>query len=188
MEITNSLLVAMMFIVLLTIGISNIIMALAVTVDRRSALRFDIIHTSWLILLLLVYFRLFWQVLDILSIESWSFLGFLFVLIGPLLLLFATNIMVQDAGSGSASEPRRHYYDVAPQFFVFMAMLQVWVVGVDLLFADGLTVMSGINIAAGLLFLIMAFSPTQRVHSSGTVVAWVLFLVAMTLHGVGISG
>jgi len=55
MEITNSLLVAMMFIVLLTIGIGNIIMALAVTVDRRSALKFDAIHTSWMILLLVCY-------------------------------------------------------------------------------------------------------------------------------------
>lgn len=187
MEITNSLLVAMMFIVLLTIGIGNIIMTLAIMVDRRSALRFDAIHTSWMILLLLVYFRLFWQVLDILSIENWSFWGFLFILGGPLILLFATNMIVQDKGSELASEPRGHYYAVARQFFFFIALQQAWAIGVDILFGDGITLMSGVNIVAGLLFLIMASSPTERVHSFGTVVAWLLILGAVVLQGAGVG-
>lgn len=68
MEITNALLVAMMFVVLLTIGIGNIIMALAALVDRRTPIKPDAIHTSWVVLLLLVHFNLFWHVLDILTV------------------------------------------------------------------------------------------------------------------------
>ena len=54
MEISNALLVAMMFIVLLTIGIGNIIMALAALIDKRNPLKADAIHTSWVLLLLMI--------------------------------------------------------------------------------------------------------------------------------------
>ena len=47
--------------------------------------------------------------------------------------------------------------------------------------------MSGLNVAAGLLALVLALSQTERTHVVGTVAAWVLFLGAMVLRGVGIG-
>ena len=70
MEITNALLVAVMFIILITTGIGNIIVGLAVLVDKRTPVKADTVHTSWVLLLLLIHFIMFWHVLDILSIEE----------------------------------------------------------------------------------------------------------------------
>ena len=186
MDINNSLLVAMMFIVLLTMGIGNIVVALATTVDRRSALRFDAIHTSWMVLLLLVHLHLFWQVMEILSIEAWSFPGFLYILAGPILLLFATNMMVQGAASESASDPRGHYFEVARQFFVFLVLLQFWAVGFDLIFGEGFILMSALSLVMAMLFLALAYSRSPGVHSSGIVAAWLMYVAAMALIGMGL--
>ena len=185
MEISNALLVAMMFIVLLTMAIGSIIMALAVTVDRRSHLKFDALHTSWMLLLLLLCFNLFWHVLDILSIESWQFLDFLYIIAGAVVILFASHVLVPDASSESSSDLRRHYFEVAPQFFIFLALAQAWVLGVDFVFGGGFTLPGALNIVAGLTFVILATSRSQMVHVTGTVVSWLLFLTAMTMQTLG---
>ena len=53
MELSRALLVAIMFVVLLSIGIGNILMSLAAMVDRRSPLTASRMHVSWIVLLLL---------------------------------------------------------------------------------------------------------------------------------------
>ena len=185
MEISNALLVAMMFIVLLTMAIGSIVTALAVTVDRRSHLKFDRLHTSWMLFLLLVCFNLFWNVLDILSIEEWVFLEFLYIVGGAVIVLFASHVLVPDTSSESSSDLRRHYYEVAPQFFLFLAMASAWELGVDFVFGGGFTLPGALNVVAGLVFLILATTKTQTVHVTGTVVSWLLFLAGMTIQALG---
>ena len=185
MEISNALLVAMMFIVLLTMAIGSIIMALAVTVDRRSHLKFDALHSSWMLLLLLLCFNQFWHVLDILSIETWHFLDFLYIIAGAVVLLFASHVLVPDSSSESSSDLRRHYFEVAPQFFIFLALVQAWVLGVDFVFGGGFTLAGALNIVAGLVFVVLATTRTETVHVTGTAVSWLLFLAAMTIQTLG---
>jgi hypothetical protein len=60
-------------------------------------------------------------------------------------------------------------------------------VGVDFVFGDGFNLMSGFSIGAGLLFLIMASSRTASIHTSGTIVAWLLYLAAMTMQSLGMG-
>ena len=188
MEISNALLVAMMFIVLLTMAIGSIVTALAVTADRRSHLKFDRLHTSWMLLLLLVCFNLFWHVLDILSVEEWVFLEFLYIVGGAVIILFASHVLVPDASSESSSDIRRHYYEVAPQFFVFVALLQAWVVGVDMIFGGGFTVGNAISAVVGLIALVLATSKSPGIHQAGTVAAWVVFLTSLALQSLkGVS-
>lgn len=186
MEISNALLVAMMFIVLLTMGIGNILMALASTVDRRSSLKADALHTSWVLLLLLMHFNLFWHVLDILSIEEWVFLEFLYIVAGAILIFFATHILLPDA-SADATGVRNHYFEVRPQFFGFLGVLMIWIVGVDLLFGDGFTTASFFNMAGLVLFSVMAVSSQIQVHRIGTVIAWLLFVALLTARSLGMA-
>jgi hypothetical protein len=182
MELSNALLVAMMFVVLLTMAIGSIVTALAVTVDRRSHLKFDKLHTSWMLLLLLVCFNLFWHVLDILSIEEWVFLEFLYIVGGAVIVLFASHVLVPDAASGSSSDMRRYYYEVAPQFFVFVALLQAWVFGVDLMFGGGFTAGSALNAVVGLIALALATTKSPGNHQAGTAAAWLVFVASLVLQ------
>jgi hypothetical protein len=172
----------MMFIVLLTMAIGSIVTALAVTVDRRSHLEFDRLHTSWMLLLLLVCFYLFWNVLDILSIEEWKFYEFLYFVSGGVIVLFASHVLVPDVASESSSDLRRHYYDVAPQFFVFVALLQAWLLGVDLVFGGDFTIGNAINIVVGLTALALATSKKPGIHQAGTVVVWLFFVTSLVLE------
>lgn len=184
MDITNALLVAMMFIVLLTIGIGNIVMGLAALVDRRSPLRPDGYHTSWTIIVLLLHFNLFWHVIDILRIETWVFPEFLYVILGALLMFFATHILLPDASS-EAVDLRVHYFDVHRQFFSFLALLMLWIVGVDFLLGSGMTSAGIINLVGAALFGGMALTSQRGVHTAGTAIAWLFCALMLGAKGSG---
>jgi hypothetical protein len=186
MEVTNALLVAMMFVVLLTIGIGNIVMSLAAVIDRRTTIKAAVLHTSWVILLLLVYFNLFWHVLDLLAVQDWKFLDFLYIVSGAILIVFATHVLLPDASSSDANDLRLHYMGVSHQFFLFMSLLQAWTLGVDFLLGTGLTVASAFNLVALVLFVVLMLSRAPGLHRTGAVTTWILFLAAMAARGAGI--
>ena len=186
MEITNALLVAMMFIVLITMGVGNIIVGLAVLVDKRTPVKADTVHTSWVLLLLLIHFNMFWHVLDILSIEEWKFLEFLYIVAGAMLIFFATTILLPDHSSADAGDLRAHYFTISRQFFSFLALLQVWILGVDLLLGKGFTSAGIFNVIALVLFVILALASQPKVHSVGTGVGWLLFIIVMAVRALGL--
>ena len=90
MEVSSSLLVAIMFVIILSMGIGHILVAAAAMVDRRVAQRIDVLHVNWTLLLLLVYFNFFWHTLDLLATEDWVFASFLYMMAGAILIYFAT--------------------------------------------------------------------------------------------------
>ncbi len=182
MEITNALLVAMMFIVLITLGISNIIVGLAVLVDKRTPAKADTFHTSWVLLLLLIHFYMFWHVLDILSIEEWKFLEFLYIVAGAMLIFFATHLLLPDPSSADAGDLRAHYFNISRQFFCFLALLQIWNLGVDFLLGKGFSSAGIFDAIALVLFVILAVVSQPKVHSVGTGVGWLLFFILILVR------
>lgn len=81
---------------------------------------------------------------------------------------------------------RASYFEVSGQFFLMLALLQAWMLGVDMLLGSGFTSMGIVNVAALLLAMLLASSRRTPVHAGGTVVAWVLFLGSTGLRGLGV--
>jgi len=67
-EIDSGLLVAIMFVILLSLGIAHVVMAMAEFVRAEKSERPDWLLTSWAVLLLLVFLKLFWHTIDLLGV------------------------------------------------------------------------------------------------------------------------
>ena len=176
MDVSSSLLVAVMFVIILSMGIGHILVAAAAMVDRRVARRIDVLHVNWTILLLLIYFNLFWHTLDLLSTEQWGFASFLYMMTGAILIYFATFVLLPDMPADESLDKRAFYFEVSRQFFFLLALLQAWIIGVDVLLGGGFTSAGIVNLVVLVLALLLATSRKTTVHVGGTVVAWVLFL------------
>ena len=176
MEVTTSLLVVLMFVGLLTIGIANILMSLASIVNRSSDTRVAGIHLSWIILMLMFYFNVFWHSLSILTAGEWDFVGFLYIEAGPILALFATQVLLPADGIGPDST-RDRYFAISPQYFLLFAMVQTWVVGSDFVLGNGFTTASFGNVAGIGIAVALMLSRSYRVHVTITVAVWALFVV-----------
>ena len=186
MDVSSSLLVAVMFVIILSMGIGHILVAAAAMVDRRVARRIDVLHVNWTILLLLIYFNLFWHTLDLLSTEQWGFASFLYIMTGAILIYFATCVLLPDMPADESLDKRAFYFEVSRQFFLMLALLQVWIIGVDVLLGGGFTSAGIVNLSTLLLALLLASSRKTTIHVGGTVVAWVLFVGSMVARSLGL--
>ena len=177
MDNPTTLLVAIMYVMIISIGLSNLLMVISELAGGRKPLP-DRIHLSWLLLLLFAYFGHFWQTTEILDIDNWKFLGFIGFLVGPIILLFATNLLIimpDDSAEDSADDAGKHYLLQSNRFFLLMALFTAWIVVLDVLAGEiGLLV----YIAAALiaLFITLVISNSRRLHVLGAVAGWLLYL------------
>jgi hypothetical protein len=187
MEISNTLLAAIMFVMILSMGIMGILSWLAGIVNDLSERKISWILINWLILLLIAQLNMFWHTLDIVSIENLKFGGFLYILAGPILIFFATNVMLPGESQAESNGMRGHYFGVSRRFFAILALLQLWDIGLNVVLGK---VFSGAAIfSVALLALALALMSSQhaRLHVVGTAVAWLLFLASLSLRGFGVA-
>lgn len=184
MEVTNGLLVAMMFIMVLSIGIGNILMSIPPLFNRRVEFAIERVHLSWVVLLLFMHLNLFWQVLFILDLEEWDFVGFVYTVAGPIALLLATSILLPDPARASG-DPTALYLESARPAFTLLAIVMAWLVGMDVIFGTGVQATTFWNLASLALAATLAASTNLRLHTGGAVVAWALFLSLLAASELG---
>ena len=180
------MLVAIMFVMLLSLGIVSIITALASVVNKRSDVKVSGVHLSWLVLLLIAHFNMFWYTFDILNVEDWGFMGFLYTIAGPILIFFASSILVPDGSVDDRSELKDYYLRISRQFFQIFAIVQLWILGSDLVLHGGFVPASLLNLAVLVLAVVLSISRAESVHRAGVVVAWLIFVVQLALRGFGV--
>ena len=187
MEFSNSLLVAMMFVTILSMGIGNVLMALPPLIDRQSHVNVGRLQLAWIVLLLLLHLDLFWQVRVILEREAWSFVEFVFTETGPILLLLATSFLLPDP-SREADDPFDHYRAAAPLSFTLLAVMMLWIPALDLYFGGALQPENALDVALAALFGLLAVARSARLHVAGTAIAWIVFVCGVGVRAVEIGG
>jgi len=181
----NTLLVALMFITILSMGIGNILISLADIFNNATSSRRDRLHISWIVLLLIVHFNLFWQTKAILDVEGWKFGGFLLTMAGPVLLFFATSILLTDPPEDDPENLTSFFVGLGRRFFLFFALLQAWVMVVGFTLTGSFIVTDLVNAFFLVLALTLATSTSARFHKVGTLLAWGLGLAGFTIRWLG---
>jgi hypothetical protein len=173
-ENINTLLVAFMFITILTLGIAGVLAELAEVVRNVERRQRDRLLGGWALLLLFAYFSLFWHTADITLLEEWDFSLFLFAETGPVLLLFATQIML----GALAAEPEGERDSSIRQsrFFVIFALLQVWSIAAGFVLGAGFTLDIAIDAIVLLTCLMLAASTSRPLHLAGLTVVWIAYI------------
>ena len=80
MEVSQGLLVALMFITIVTMAIGALLASLVDLVNVAKTASYSRLQIVWIGLLLLSLLDMFWHTIDLLEVEDWEFPGFLFVI------------------------------------------------------------------------------------------------------------
>lgn len=179
MDNINTLLVAFMFITILTLGIAGVLGELAEVVRNVERKQRDKLLIGWVLLLLFAYFTLFWHTADITLLDDWSFGLFLFAETGPVLLLFATQIML-GALSAEPSDPNAAIRQ--SRFFVIFGLLQLWSTAAGFVLGVGFTIGSALDMIVFLVCVVLATSKSRTVHTAGLAVVWVAYLASAVVE------
>ena len=178
----NTLLVALMFITILSMGIGNILMSLADIFNHATTSRRSRSHIAWIVLLLLVHFNLFWQTKAILDVENWEFGGFLLTMAGPVLLFLATSILLTSPPEGEQENLTSFFVGLGRRFFLFFAILQAWIIVIGITLTGSFVVTDITNAAFLVLALALASSANDRFHNVGIILAWALGVASLFIR------
>ena len=129
---------------------------------------------SWLTILLLTHFSLFWHTKEIVDVETWTFGAFLLTVAGPVLLFFATSILLSPPEASDEQDLDGFFRRLQRPFFLMFACQQVWILIVSYLISGGWIQKDILNGILVVLALALAFNNTPTVTRFGTITAWVL--------------
>ena len=181
MDNPTTLLVAIMYVTIVATGLINLLTILADIVGSRR--KTDLLHTGWIVILLLAYLGFFWETTAILEIEGWSFLSFLCFISGPIALIFATNLIASSADPDEGKMLDEYYFEQSMRFFLLLCLVQVWIVGLDVVFAT-FSITTWLTVFTGLLFVLLMWSKNYRVHVAGLVTVGLVFIFRTILLSV----
>lgn len=184
MENPTTMLVSIMFVTILALAIGNILTTCAEIAGGQRQPLPERIQLSWILLMLFALLSLFWQTTVLFNIEEWQFVEFLYVIAGPMMLFFATNIITVPVKDVQSIDNHGHYFGLCRRFYVMLALHEAWIVRLDGLYSN-LTLLSLINTMLLFLFLVLAVSRSLRVHVTGTILAWAGYILALLLRTLG---
>jgi hypothetical protein len=183
MEVSTTLLVALMFVTLLSMGIGNAVNTLSVIVEKGEKSGYSRLVIGWLVLLLISYFNMFWHIIDLLSVDKWGFIGFLYMMTGPILIYFATSILI-----ASQSDEEKKTSSVKTRFFSVFMLLQGWIITVDMMLEKSIIENSMVNVVLLLIAFVLMRKEDETIQSYGLIAGLLVITLSMVLRGMGILG
>ena len=184
MENPTGILVALMFVTIVTMAIANLLTFLAARLRDEGWMRANGLQVTWVAILGFICLDAFWRCIDILSFEDWEFAGFLLMIAGASVLFFASSTLPEFVAGGAPprEEGKRTSNGV---FFVLLASFEVWLVLLNLFFPGGSIASVLFSLAAAAVLLTMALRPGVAVYRVGT---WVVIAVLAALTLVQLMG
>ncbi len=169
-----------MIAVILALGVTHILAQVSALAEQRAKLYW--VHVVWVSVTLLAHFSAWWNIWGFRESLEFSFLIFLYLLVGPTALFLAARAILPRVGAVGPVDLESHYYGVHGVFFTLMAVFVAWpsLMGS---FVSGSVSMRGL-VEHGLFMaplICCAFSPNRRLHGMAAVlVAGIFLLVSLS--------
>jgi len=181
MENLGFLIMAMMYAVLLSLGVVSILTWMTTLIG--GGFQGDRLTMAWAVLLLLGHFQLWWTVVSFAEIETWNYFTYLYLLLGPGALFVVTSILLS---ASSDDPPKPHGFEIVRRKFVItMLVVLVWSLFTGPILegaagADTLLNLVFAGVVAGLLF---ARKRRVQVMLTAASASAAVFLVSVVGYG-----
>ena len=139
MSVSTSLIVIIMFTSIVGIGIGNVLMAFAGSLAQLASLRARQFGAIWMLILLVTFLSMFWNSTTLLNRSEWHFGLFLYVIAGPIILLFASSLMSRLLAMEDSAESDQMRNFIITRFFWYYAAAHAWVIGMDMVIGNDWT-------------------------------------------------
>lgn len=179
MDNPTTLLVAIMYVTIVATGLVTVLMTLSDIVGGQR--KIDPLHATWIVLLLISYFGFFWETTAILELEGWNFLSFIGFIAGPVVMLFATNLICTPPDPAQDTTLGDFYMAQSTRFFAMQCLVQVWIIGLDVVF-ETISFDTYLTAGIGVLFVVLTLSNNHRVHVGGALIVSAAFVARMALQ------
>ena len=186
MEISYTLVVALMYVTILSFGLASLLTSLAQIIRRDNNIRVSPAHLNWLLILLLIHFNMVWHAVLFTNIETWSYHEFILVVLGPALAFFSANILAPEPSAAVSYESlTENYFSVIQQLLILFGAIQVWAILSDFILERGATGSAIFNIILLIVAIFLYKSRSNKTHVVSLYFIWAIYISSITLRSMG---
>lgn len=145
--------------------------------------RYYLPHTLWSVVVLLSVVNHWWSLWDLRDVD-WSYASFIYILVAPMLITFATGLLSPSSSSSGLIDLKAHYSRVRKLFLsVFVGYgVFMWFDGPLFTDQDVLGPVGIIHIPIIAATIVPAFSAKRSLNALGAAVVITMLIVVMVLR------
>ena len=183
MELSHSLIVALMYVTILSFGLASLLTSLSMIIRRGNDVNVSVVHLNWILILAIAHFNMTWQTVVLTTLDTWTYYAFIVVLLGPTFGFFAANILAPSPSPESKSEDLiKTYMGFKRPFLILFSALQIWTLAADLIVGRGLTGSLISNIVLLIVAIFLYTNSNYKVHRVAIVSVWLIYIAAIALR------
>ena len=166
----------------LGLGLSQLFGGIGNLVQVRRRVKLYWLHSLWVLLLIVLHVHMWWSFWALSGVEDWTYVIFVYVLIGPGALVIASHISIPEL-IDSRIDNERYYFDTSPLFFGILTLAATWAMFLDPItglrpFFVPFRILQAIGVVT---FASCSASKNRRLHAVaiGLIVALLVFGIAV---------
>lgn len=189
MEISYTLIVAIMYVTIISFGLAGLLTSLSTILQKRNTGIVAKVQLNWILILLVVHFNMTWHAVYITSVENWTYFGFVAIVFGPVLGFFTANILSPNSfADATKNHLIEHYLSIKPRILVLFILIQFWILAADRIFERGLVDSAYFNLALIAISVYMLFRKSYKSQQYGITIIWTLLITGLVLRSLGVIG
>ncbi len=145
------------------------------------------VFNLWIVFQFLLHILLWWSLWNVRAAETFTFLHYLYLLTGPILLYLGTSLLIPDV-EDDAVDLRKHFYLVRAPYFTIGAILWLWAVFMFPVmtgrFAPTAPILAGYLAIA----LVLRFTANPKIHAAMAIVIWLLLVIFIGVFAMQLGG
>jgi hypothetical protein len=145
------------------------------------------VFNLWIVFQFLLHIVLWWSLWNVRAAETFTFLHYLFLLSGPILLYLGTSLLIPDV-EDDAVDLRKHFYLIRAPSFTIGAIFWLWAVFMFPVmtgrFAPTAPILTGYLAIA----LLLRFTANPKIHAAMAIVIWLLIVIFIGVFAMQLGG
>jgi len=145
------------------------------------------VFSLWLPFQFLLHVLLWWSLWNYRMVEEFTFLDYLYLLSGPVLLYLGTSLLVPDV-ENHAINLRKHFYKVRPAYFTIAAFLWLWAIFLFPVLTGRFAPTAPFLASFLAISLMLRFTANPKIHTALVIASWLLLIIMMANFGMRLGG
>jgi hypothetical protein len=167
------------------LGMTRLLLGFAEYLRRRG--QFQITHSglfgAWAGLQFILHILLWWQMWTVQQADAFTFLTYLYLLLGPILLFLGTSLLLPDLPEGSL-DLGKHYDQGRKPFFTVNLLFWLWALFLGLVLEGAFRPAAPLLATFAVVSAGLRFTSSVKVHAVLTAVSWLLIMVFIAAYSI----
>jgi hypothetical protein len=145
------------------------------------------VFNLWIFFQFMLHIVMWWQLWNAREVEIFTFLHYLYLLCGPVLLYLGTSLLVPDV-ENHAINLRKHFYKVRPAYFTIAAFLWLWAIFLFPVLTGRFAPTVPVLVSFLAIALTLRFTANPKIHATLVIASWFVLIIFVTNFTMQLGG